>query len=108
MERFNVFISQPMRGKTNNQIQSERDVIIEKAKSKCPTDIEFYVIDSFRPDEFEDENSVKNKPLFYLAKSIECLAQADIAIFGYGWENARGCKIEHECAQEYGIPIVCL
>jgi len=37
------------------------------------------------------------KPLHYLAKSLEYLAEADIAYF------VPGCKIEHQCAVEYGI-----
>jgi len=41
--------------------------------------------------------------LHYLAKSLEYLAEADIAYFVPGWENARGCKLEHQCAVEYGI-----
>lgn len=29
--------------------------------------------------------------------------KADVAYFGGDWRNARGCKIEHEIAKEYGI-----
>ena len=27
-----------------------------------------------------------------------------MAVFGNGWDEARGCKIEHLCCVEYGIP----
>ena len=27
---------------------------------------------------------------------------------GKGWENARGCKIEFQCATEYGIEVVAM
>lgn len=27
--------------------------------------------------------------------------------FCIGWKEYRGCKIEHECAVQYGIEIVC-
>ena len=43
------------------------------------------------------------KPLWFLGKSLELLAQADVAYFAPGWADARGCKIEHLCAVEYGI-----
>ena len=46
------------------------------------------------------------KPLEYLARSIADLAKADIAYFVKGWENARGCKIEYECASKYGIKCI--
>ena len=37
---------------------------------------------------------------------IEFLAKADVAIFAPGWQNARGCRIEHQCAEDYGIPVM--
>lgn len=36
--------------------------------------------------------------VWYLGKSIELLAQADVAYFVKGWYKARGCLIENECA----------
>ena len=30
----------------------------------------------------------------------------DIVYFAEGWQNTRGCVIEHECAVRYGIPII--
>ena len=56
------------------------------------------VIDSFFKDAPHDA-----KPLWFLGKSIELLSTADVAYFAKGWDNARGCKIEHDCAVAYGI-----
>ncbi|MBE6061860.1 MAG: DUF4406 domain-containing protein [Clostridium sulfidigenes] len=91
-----LFISQPMRGKTDEEILHERKKAISEAREITGEDIE--VLDTFFTDFSEDA-----KPLQYLARSIEFLAKADIAYFAPGWETARGCKIEHECAVEYGI-----
>lgn len=41
------------------------------------------------------------KPLWFIGKSIELLSSADLVYFSKGWENARGCRIEHACAVEY-------
>lgn len=46
------------------------------------------------------------KPLWFLGKSLELLAGADIAYFTKGWQEARGCKNENTCAIEYGIPVI--
>ena len=46
------------------------------------------------------------RPLWYLGESLKLLATADVAYFAKGWEKARGCKIEHTCAVEYGIPTI--
>ena len=39
-------------------------------------------------------------------KEISKLAEADVAYFAPGWEDARGCRIEHQCAINYGIEII--
>lgn len=93
-----IFISQPMKDKTNEEIISEREYIIEFCKKEYG-DIE--IIDSFFENAPHDA-----RPLWFLAKSLELLSTADIAFFANGWKNYRGCKIEHECAKEYGIEIV--
>lgn len=93
-----IFISQPMKDRTDEKIISERERIIELCKKKYG-DIE--IIDSFFENAPHDA-----RPLWFLAKSLELLSTADIAFFADGWKNYRGCKIEHECAKEYGIEIV--
>lgn len=91
-----LFISQPMRGKSDEEILAERQKAIEMAEKVIGEPIE--VIDSF----FE-KAPVNAKPLWFLGKSLELLADADAAYFAPGWEDARGCKIEHTCAVEYDI-----
>jgi hypothetical protein len=41
-----------------------------------------------------------------LAKSLEKMAHCNVVYFAKGWENARGCKIEHEVALQYGLDIL--
>ena len=91
-----LFISQPMKGKSDEEILAVREEAIKRATEMVKCDVE--VIDSF----FQDA-PVEAKPLWYLAKSLELLAEADVAYFAEGWDEARGCKIEHECAVQYGI-----
>ena len=94
-----VFISQPMNGRTEKEIMAERGAMIRRAWDKFGKDI--VVLDTF----FNDFDPAA-KPLDYLARSIELLAKADVAIFAPGWQNARGCRIEHQCAEDYGIPVM--
>ena len=91
-----LFISQPMRGKIDEEILAEREQAIKIAKDILKEDVE--VIDSF----FQNA-PVNAKPLWFLGKSIELLSSADIVYFADDWKNARGCRIEHECAIEYDI-----
>lgn len=95
-----LFISQPMAGKTDEEITAERNKIIGKIAERCGG---VEVIDSFFT---EDAPDGVNSGLWWLGKSLELLAAADCAYFDDGWEEYRGCKIEHECALQYGIDIV--
>lgn len=97
--RRKVFISQPMRGKSNQEIQAERGAIIRTAKSVYGENVE--IIDSF----FKDAPA-EARPLWFLGKSLELLSTADIAVFSHGWQTARGCRIEHTCAVEYGVEVL--
>ena len=77
-----LFISQPMNGKTDDEILKEREIAISTAKDFLKEDVE--VIDTFYTDFSSDA-----KPMEYLARSIGDLANADIAYFASGWEDAR-------------------
>lgn len=91
-----LFISQPMKNKTNEQILAEREKAVQIAKELIGDDVE--IIDSFFKDAPHDA-----RPLWFLSKAIELLSTADVAYFAEGWDEARGCKIEHICAVEYYI-----
>lgn len=94
-----LFISQPMRGKTDEEILAERKKAIESAERNLGEPVE--VIDSFFKNAPADA-----RPLWFLGKSLELLSTADIAYFAKGWEDARGCRIENQCAIEYGIEVI--
>lgn len=82
------------------EIEAEREKAIASVKGALGEDVE--VIDSF----FDKMLSYDARPLWFLGKSLQLLSTADIAYFAKGWEGARGCKIEHQCADEYGIPLI--
>ena len=91
-----LFISQPMRGKTDEEILAVREKALKSAEKQVGEPVE--VIDSF----FQSA-PVDAKSLWYLGESLKLLAEADVAYFADGWNEARGCKIEHTCAVEYNI-----
>ena len=94
-----VFISQPMRDKTDEQIKEERAKAVNRIKETYNEDVE--IIDSF----FENA-PYDAKPLWFLGKSLELLANADIAYFCKDWDKYRGCRIENTCAKEYVIKVL--
>lgn len=86
-----VFISQPMRGKTTEKIKEEREQIVKDLENQG-----YEVINSIL------DISEGKSPVYYLAKSLELLDEADCVVFMKGWQEARGCRIEHMTAVEYG------
>lgn len=102
MNTIKVFISHPMKDKSESEILIARDEAITKIKKMFPDD-EVVVINSYFMDYSPKEGNI---PLKYLAKSIELLADADVVYFCSGWEHARGCIIEYECAFAYGISCI--
>jgi hypothetical protein len=97
-----VFISQPMKDKSDKQILDERLAAIDKVVEILGVKKEdIAVIDSFFQGAPHDA-----APLWFLGKSIQLLSTADVAYFVKGWDEYRGCKIEHLAAAEYGIKTI--
>ena len=86
-----IMISQPMRGKTNEQIREEREELVRRLQEEGHE-----VIDTVL------DISENKSPIYYLSKSIELLDKADGVVFMKGWQEARGCRIEHQVAVDYG------
>lgn len=92
-----LFISQPMKGKSNAEIECVRTSVINLFKAGGG---EIEVLDSF----FKDAPA-QATPLWYLGESIKLLGEADVVFFCKGWQRYNGCTIEHECAVRYGKEI---
>ena len=95
--KMKVFISQPMRDKTDEQIKKEREQPIRTLKEIYKVD-NIEVIDSFFEGAPHDA-----KPLWFLGESFKKLADADVAVFIGDWRNYRGCRMEFEAATYYNI-----
>lgn len=93
-----VMISQPMKGKTEEQIKAERKEVIEKFNK-----LHIEVVDTIFTEEAPKDC---HAAVYYLAKSIDAMKDIDAIYFMEDWYQARGCKIEREVAKEYGIKIL--
>ena len=88
-----LMISQPMKGKTNEQIKAERADLVKKLEAEGHK-----VVDTV----FDLAPSGVDEAIYFLSKSIEFISQVDGLIFMPGWNTARGCRIEYQVALEYG------
>ena len=101
-----IMISQRMNGLTNEQIIETRNRFLEYAKKENLEVVNTYFQDEWYSNESMSSRGVVQIPMCFLAKSIENMSLCHKAYFAKGWENARGCKIEHEVALQYGMEII--
>lgn len=95
MKPLKLFVSMPMNGKTEQEIAEQMQQAHKDAERITHTPL--VILDTVF-DLPEDA-----KPLDYIGESIKKLAEADVAYFCDGWEQARGCRIEWMCARDYGV-----
>ena len=96
-----IMISQPM-----NNLSSEKIIEVRENAIHTLETFGYDVIDNFFTDEGFITEDTKHTPVAYLAKSLEVMSKCDAVYFCKGWEKARGCKIEHEIAKDYGLAII--
>ena len=107
-ERVNkrAMISQPMAGKTDEEIAEARDRAHARLREMGYEFVNTLFTDQWYSDAAMKERGVVQVPLCYLAKSLENMSLCHAAYFCKGWENARGCRIEHDAAIAYGLEVL--
>ena len=101
-----AMLSQPMAGKTQEEIVATREKAVKALKS-----LGYEVVNTLFTDEWYSQESMEKRgvvqiPLCFLAKSLENMSLCHVAYFCRGWQDARGCRIEHEAAKAYGLTIL--
>lgn len=101
-----AMLSQPMAGKTQEEIVATRKKAIAALKEQG-----YEIVNTLFTDEWYSNESMKKRgvvqiPLCFLAKSLENMSLCHAAYFCHGWEKARGSRIEHEAACAYGLDVI--
>lgn len=97
MDTIKVFISQPMNGLTNEEIKKNRDNAVMNLRYQLGAEIK--VVNPITI-------YVDKHPLYSMGKGLEKMGDADYVVFLPGWGEARGCRIEHQCAAGYGLKCI--
>lgn len=101
-----AMLSQPMAGKSEQEIIETRERAIAFLEGAGYEVINTLFTDEWYSNKAMKERGVEQIPLCFLAKSLENMSLCHAAYFCKGWENARGCRIEHEAAKAYGLTII--
>ena len=95
-----VYVSQPMRGYSEEHIESEREAALVKLAEHLGVPRERLLdIPKLSPERVKYLS-----PVSCLGQSIKMMAEAEHVVFAPGWDDARGCRVEHLIAVEYDIP----
>lgn len=97
MKKVKIFISVGMRGRTDEAILSD----IQRAKD--------FIMRDFTEDQVEIIHTFTTEPpedkrrLACLGESIKVLGECDMCFFCDGYRCHRGCMVEQEVCNQYGI-----
>ena len=101
-----AMLSQPMAGKTDEEIVKTREKAIKALEAKGYEIVNTLFTDEWYSRESMEKRGVVQIPLCFLAKSLENMSLCHAAYFCKGWEQARGCRIEHDAAVAYGLDVI--
>ena len=94
-----VFVSMPMNGHSQEQIDETLNRISDKIHKEYGNVI---IVDG----RSNGAAGVKYRDVWLLGKALCNLSVADAAYFANGWQDARGCCVEHLTCEKYGIKIL--
>ena len=107
--KFKVFISQPMRGLTLDEVKDNRDhakasisYMLSSGELGKVIEDELFFFDNLQ----EDLDPKTTTSLDYLGNDIKMLGHADLVYFVSGWEKSRGCNIEYQICKDWNIPML--
>ena len=101
-----AMLSQPMAGRTEQEIIDVRNRAIAELERRGYEVVNTLFTDEWYSAEKMTERGVVQIPLCFLAKSLENMSLCHAAFFCLGWQNARGCRIEHDAAVAYGLEVI--
>ncbi len=93
-----VFISVPMHGRSDDEAWKDIKDAFEKIPKIFPDQKELIITHNLGAVGHADSGR-----LFYLGSAIQAMDHCDAVYFCKGWENAKGCQVEHYICELYGI-----
>lgn len=94
-----IFISQPMRGRTDEEVTKERNEAIKYLEGIYG---EVEILENY----FHEGLPKDAHPLKYLGRSIALMADADAVYFCGPDHQARGCMVERLICHLYNVTVI--
>ena len=104
MSRKYAVISQPMKGVDPDKVKAQR------AKAEAAVRAAGYEpIDNVYKEDFKyevDSDTIINPALWHMGLALMRLAKAHVIYMCAGWNETRGCLMEHQAALAFGVDIM--
>ena len=101
-----AMLSQPMANKTQEEIIAARERAIAALEARGYEVVNTLFTNEWYSKESMEKRGVVNIPLCFLAKSLENMSLFHAAHFCKGWEQARGCRMEHDAAKANELEMI--
>ena len=98
-----AMISQPMAGKTEQEIIDTREKAITELTERGYEVVNTYFDSEWFSNAAMRERGVVSIPLCFMAKSLEKMSECHAVYFCADWHKNRGCRIEHAAAVAYNV-----
>ena len=95
-----VFVSQRMRGRSEEAIDRERHLIFDALPSLTG------IRERIEVPKLDKLTTASNSPASCVGLSIQDMANSDLVVFAPGWRDARGCVVEHAVCLLYGLSYI--
>lgn len=108
MDKLTIFISTPMKDKTEEEIEGRFEIITELVFTFCKfirPDFkreDLNVIDNFHHEDLDPDAG----RLMHLGRSIQQIQDVDLVIFDADWDKGYGCIVENCVCENYDIPYI--
>lgn len=101
-----VMISQPMNGLSDEEITLTQNRAYQHLRDIGYDVVNTLFLDYPSPEDLKASKGIIQPRIFYLSNAVREMSKCDAVYFVKGWRDARGCKIEHEIAKEYGLELI--
>lgn len=99
-----VFISVPMRGRTDEEIAEAIEIAKSKLSKMAQENHEYIIyVDNFVKVSSDMDIKNPSTSMWCLGGAIQKMSECDAIYFCPGWDEARGCVIERQVAVQYGL-----
>lgn len=101
-----IFVSQPMQGINEEQIEAVFQEAANDIRSRVKTDDQVEILSTRRYELPYELRKGRNERMCYWSHALQVLSMADAIYMCPGWQNAAGCTVEANAARLCGLPII--